>query len=557
MRTLAPFALRRRWGAALAACALALTACSKEPEAAAIPPLPTFALREVVAPMIAELQAKVDAADAAERASWGPLPAELDEQVGGLVTFLSTARSNMADAAFEDIARLGNHAIDALIQIYQADGTSLDDKRSCLRLLGELDSPLTARFLSTVVGSEREALLRAVASWKLARLDYDMPVLALIKQLKYEKDAEALDYHAKALAAQGNFAGLAPLTVLVGQQGPDGPANQTLWQIGSDAGYDNPYDLIDAWHSADPSLTAAEPHSDRFRLSLWTWIQVFTEFQLRGVDDGRYIITDLGAECAAEVASALHDTNRYVRVHVAQSLGRMGRRGESAAPQLAQAIGDPFAGAAAVEALGEVCSTRRFDRKPAFDAFPAIETCTLPGRDLGLQLSAVRALGSLGDPRGLPILKAYSTPDQIPEFRQAALEGLVLLSDLEPNPHTALASVDALVRQAQGQELDVGSTMRALLDWMQRGYMSASPPATQSEATGENAPQGEPNPRLALFDAALQDWNQLEPNAFVPPTAEENAARKRDRLKLVESLIRDLRALEPEKPDSDNKIETH
>lgn len=541
----------RRWGLFAATCALAFTACSKEPTVAAIPPLPTFALRDVVDPMLAELQAKVAAADAAERASWGAVPEDLDAEARGLVTFLSTARSNMADAAFEDIGRLGNHAIDALIRVYEDEATSIDDKRSCLRLLGELDSPLTARFLSTVVVSEREALLRAVASWKLARLDYDMPVLALIKQLKYEKDAEALDYHAKALAAQGNFAGLAPLTVLVGQQGPDGPANQTLWQIGSDAGYDNPYDLLDAWRSADPSLTATEPHSERFRLGLWTWIKVFTEFQLRGVDDGRYIITDLGAESADEVATALHDTNRYVRVHVAQSLGRMGRRGESAAAELAQAIGDPFAGAAAVEALGEVCSVRRFDRAPAFDAFPAIETCTLPGRDLGLQLSAVRALGSLGDLRGLPILKAFSNPDQIPEFRQAALEGLVLLSDLEPDPRTALAAVDALVRQGQSQDLDVGSTMRALLDWMQRGYMSAAPPAAAGDTPAE------PSARFGIFDNALKAWNALEPNAYVPPTAEENAARKRDRLNLVQDLIRDLRALEPTQPDKAIKIETH
>lgn len=508
---------------------LLVLGCAEEPPPQAqLPPLPAFELRDVVQPRIAELQARVAELDAAERVSWGPVPDELAEQVEGLVTFLTSAKGALIDAAFEDAQRLGPHALAPLIALYDAEASAepaRDRQRSILRIAGEYDVPDAARFLVRVATTDSDPLLRSTASWKLTRLDQDVVLPLLIKQLKYEKDAEAVAWLARALATQGNYAGLYPLTVLVGRQGPDGSANVALWEIAGAAGYANPFELRYAWDAGDPALRA-EPRSAHFELELWNWIQVFTEFQLRGVDDGRYIITDLGAESVDEVAKALHDTNRYIRVHVAQSLGRMTRRGEDAADELAAALGDPIVAPYAAEALGEVCSTRHFKRKPGFDAYPPLASAALPGRDPGLQLSALRALGGLGEPRALDTLRAFAAPTAAPEFRQAALEGLVLSSDLLADPAEVRTHLHALIEHCQDPYVDAGSSMRAMLDWMQRMRAAEQPDGVAA-----------PTPRFTLLDTALTRWEAWAPSPYVPPTTAENDARRSARLAIVVALL--------------------
>lgn len=527
-------------GAAL--CAALLVACAEEPAPPpALPALPTFELREVVQPRIVALEKEVAALDAAERASWGTAPEDLAEQAAGLVTFLMSAKGAMVDAAFEDAQRLGPHAIEPLVERYREEGVPVDERRTILRLLGEYDVPDAARFFAEVAGSDPEPLLRSTASWKLAGLGQDLAVPALLRQLKYEKDDEAVAWLARALAAQGNFAGLAPLGVLVGRQGTEGSANVALWEIAANAGYANPFDLRVAWEGGDPALRRDE-RSPGFELAVWNWIFVFTEFQLRGVDDGRYVLTDLGQESAAGIAAALHDSNRYIRVHVAQSLGRMARRGEDAASELAQALGDPILAPYAAQALAEVCSTRHVKRAPTFDAYPPLASAALPGRDPSLQLSALRALGVLGDARALETLRTFATPDAAPpEFRQAALEGLLLSSDLVADEGELHQHLKALSVQCLDPYVDAGSSLRAMLDWLRREHAAVAPPYL---APGEVAPEQPPADaaRFALFDEALTRWNAWAPNPYVPPPVEENVARTAARLAIVTALVDALEA---------------
>jgi hypothetical protein len=74
----------------------------------------------------------------------------------------------------------------------------------------------------------------------------------------------------------------------------------------------------------------------RLRLDTWRWISQLSgeHFQLRGVDDARIVLSQLGSWATGPLTEALHDADVYVRVHVAQCIERMGPRGLAAGPEL-------------------------------------------------------------------------------------------------------------------------------------------------------------------------------------------------------------------------------
>ena len=520
------------------ALGLLTPSCSEAPPppATALPALPEFELRDVVAARIAALEAEL----AAEPVPTDTAPDDLAEQVAGLVTFLTSAKGSLVDAAFEDVQRLGPVAVEPLVALYreelvraaEASDTETERRRSILRLLGDLDTPASAAFLAEVASTERSALLRSTASWKLAGLGQDFVVPELLKQLTYEKDPDAVVWLVRALAAHGNYSGLSALNVLVARQGPDGPANVALWELARAAGYADPFELRFAWDAGDPALEV-QGRSKRYELALWRRMQTFTEFQLRGVDDSRNILSSLGRESATTLAAALHDENRYIRVHVAQSIGRMIRRGEEAAPMLAAALGDPIVAPNAAEALAEVSSTRHFERPPGFDAYPPLAFAALPGRAPGLRLAAVRALGVLGDARALGTLRELAQPGETPELRQAALEGLVLSSDLLDEEAEVHDHLRALGAHLDDPYVDPGSSLRAMLDWLQREHAAAALPLGAPDA--EDVPP--PSARFTVLAEALDRWNAWAPNPYVPPTSAENAARRAARLAIVAATV--------------------
>ena len=77
-----------------------------------------------------------------------------------------------------------------------------------------------------------------------------------------------------------------------------------------------------AWRGARPLHARAGPAPRE----LWRLVSDLSgeHFQLRGVDDARFILSRLGPWSAAEFAAALEDDDPYVRLHVAQVLERMG-----------------------------------------------------------------------------------------------------------------------------------------------------------------------------------------------------------------------------------------
>lgn len=499
-----------------------LSACAEAPPAppTAPEPFPAFELHDVVGPKIQALEETL----AAETTPLPEAPADLDEQVEGLVLFLTSARGSMVDAAFDDAKRLGGLAVAPLYALYLDTARLPDERRSALRLLGELRTPSAIQILAEIAGKDPEPAMRSLAAWKLGTAGDDSIVPALLRALKYEKEAEVVPWLARSLAVHGNYAGGEALRVLANWQGAGGEAWVHLMQITADAAFgDTPADadaLLTAWETGDPEgrLQLTRSHSNGWRLALWRWVEVFEEFQLRGVDDGRYILSQMGPDAAAELIEALHDENRYVRTHVAQALGRMGPRGRGAAVTLAAGLGDSFLAPYAAEALGAVSALPRVSeleiatRTPlaplALDARTVLEDCTRVGRDPGLRLAGVRALGTLGDPAAAERLELLARESDFPELQQAATESLAYIGQGQ-------RVAPRLIAYARRQDLDPGTSLRALRFWLGEADRAGEPWATDAVAA----------------------WDALAPSPYAAPTAAEDQDRRAARLALLEAAL--------------------
>lgn len=357
-----------------------------------------------------------------------PLDPEMIEFRDGLVGMV-ISDPRYLEAAAEDVVAAATELAPAMA----AGLRELDRPAEELKVLAQFARSAphadTAAALAELFAGHDDPTVRAFASWALipaAGLEGSgAAVPALLRRLKYEKEAVALLWAARALAAHDNLSGLPTLAAIAGAgREASAEANQQLYEVvrlatgRDDVTAEDADRLMADWAAGRRSRASAAPTS--LRGETWRLISDLSgeHFQLRGVDDARFILSRLGPWAATELGAALEDDDEYVRLHAAQVLERMGPRGRGAAPSLELALydsSDGVAGAAA-EALASVA--------------PATAGATLAARLSGappheVRVALIRSLGRTDAPPVELLLTAFEAEGAPADLRLAAAEGLI------------------------------------------------------------------------------------------------------------------------------------
>lgn len=385
-----------------------LCACSKPAEKA-----PSYELRAVSQAAIAAAP-KPPAQPAPER--------ELLERTRGAIADRAQMQGKLRALALADIAATPEAAIAAADALLSDAAASDESRRSALEVLGGIDSPAAARALAKRVDiqTSHAPWIRATAAFELGRQSFDGIVPEMCAQLKYETDGETVVWIAALLGKHRNFCGLDGLRVLAANgltPEVQDHARAMLAQLASDAGFADADALYAAWNSPDPERKVPrEEPSPELRAEIWRRVAALGVFDLKLVDDARFVLSRSPWWVVDVLTQALHEEAPHLRTCVAQSLERMGARASSACPALVQALEEPRMAPAVATALAAIGCT---------DALEPLVRATQPGHDAELRHSAARALAVLGGQRAIDTLSELLAKADTPDLRQTAAESLV------------------------------------------------------------------------------------------------------------------------------------
>lgn len=451
--------------------------------------LPEFELRAVVE----DAQSNAEDAPAVEG-----FATSNREELEGLIQ-LTASTPSLLESARIDMMRWSPGVWGALRDI------ALDVERSDQVRAAAIDLFVTSEArasdeLFALLSESDTAWVRARAAWRLSEEGPDHLVPGLVRRLRYETDHEVVIWLAMALARQDNLAGLDGLSAIAANAASPSRAGAEaqLRVLRERYGLATDSALRAAWElPAQERGFPAEPRSAQFRRAVWSWVARFEEFQLRGVDDARFVLERLDEEAASVLGEALHDEDVYTRVHSAQCLQRMGRRGLPAGPELLAAFAEPQLAPYAAMALGHVGPPQAEERLVA-----CLEADSAPA----LRLACARALGylqTLTPERARAVLAPWLAHESI-ELAQAASESLLRR---DPNANDVALRLAEFLEDAR---VDPGSSERALRDWL------------------ANIQELE----------VLEAWEAAGGPAERPSTVEETRSRLKARRALVEGLAR-------------------
>ncbi|HIK59510.1 MAG TPA: hypothetical protein EYF98_02325 [Planctomycetes bacterium] len=491
-----------RW-AWVTGCVLALAGCGggSDPE-----PAPAPELGPVVIERLADLERQLGTPEDLP----GLKPEEVEE-VDGLVTMLASSKGALREVPLEAIREdVGPAAIGRLSEHLADSARKTALRLAAAELLGALDHPRAAEVLMRQIEQAREPWMRSWCAWYLGDTNQDQAVPRLLRRLRYEKDPATFLWLGRALLNFHNYGGLAALEDLA-TRGEDDNQRRTaaeLLQAAAERAGVEPSQLAGLWASQRAEELPQPTPSLRLRHEIWKLVNELSEahFQLRGVDDARHVLSNMGPWVAREIAPALGDTDAHVRLHTAQVLERMGPRAVSSGPALLAALADPSLAPAAAEALGRV------GHPPAV---PALAARSAPGQAHELRVAALRALGRTGLAEGLPSLRAAFQPDTEPtDLCQAAATALVLLDAGDEVAHWLTQQLTDPLADGEGAEL-------ALETWLWRG--------SEAERKG--------------FVAALEAWRAAAGPPGVIPSLDQVRQRLNERGQLLKKLLPKLLAL--------------
>ncbi len=455
---------------ALVALALTGAACgpSTESEAPAEASAPTFETAVVVERAVTELTLRLEAEERRAAELRGEPAADLEDRTLGLVSVAAGRDKNLARVAQEEVRQLGAHAVPHLMQVVADEDEAWGDasRAAAVQLLASLDGPAAAEVLAATLEGSAPGWLKSLCAWQLGETTQDWLLPRLLLRLKYETDPQTVVWLARTLGRFDNYAGVDGLAGLLGsdEEGVRNEAYGVLAELLERTGSADVDALRRAWWSGDAGAPAAgaEP-SVRRQLETWRAIHALREWQLRGVDDARFVLARMGPWAAERLGRALTDEDPYVRIHSGQCLERMGPRGRVAAPRLVAALNDPHQAAQAAAALGGVCAgAAESDPERAAEVFGELAPRLGPEHPLELRMAAARSLGLVGDERARPPLAMLLAESEPIDLRAAAAEGLVRLG-----PTVADApAVRLLAELMSSPAIDPAVPERALHDWL-------------------------------------------------------------------------------------------
>jgi HEAT repeat protein len=327
-------------------------------------------------------------------------------------------------AALEDLKQLGDAVVPALKDELVATDDDASQRAIAVEALGEIATVAAVETLLDRLERARrevdpEPWVRAHCAWRLPLAAADWARGRLLLALKYETDYETVIWLARTLEASGSLAGAVGLDVIAHGKEPERAAEATsVLQSWADArGVADPAALLAAYRAgAFVDRDEPVPPSTRARLATWKRIAALAEWQLRGVDDARFVLVDSGPSTVAALAKSLHDENRYVRVHSAQVLERMGPRAKGSFDALVDALRERELAPQAARALGALGDVH---------ARAALADRLAPTERFELRVAAARALAELGAEGVVAALEPCLAPETPPDLRRAAASALL------------------------------------------------------------------------------------------------------------------------------------
>ena len=478
--------------------ALVCAACS-EAEAP-----PAYEHRAVVAPAILRLEQEIAAAHSESEAA-----TEVDpEHARGLVTMLASAGPRERELPLEEVELLGEAAAEPLLELIGEGVLEPNDRAAAIELLGRAGGERAADALLALVRTDPEPWVRSHAAWQLGGVGIDRVVPNLVLHLRYEKSSDVVVWVCRALARLGSFAGVPVLRELEGDpvRTPEARALAAaeLSNMATELGFGDGAALALTREIADPDGRLPEPEpSPGLQLATWRLIAQLSgeHFQLRGVDDARFVLSRLESWAAEPLAAALREDDMWLRVHAAQCLERMGPRAMSAGPALVEALADPTLAPQAARALGELYW-------PA--AGPQLARLLEARHPHELRVAGARAVGRLRVAEALSTLEFVLGDTREPQdLRQAAAEALVEMGAGDGAARTLLSFLeDPLADRAAAEQ--------ALGRWL----------AARQDDAGR---------------AVFERWDELgRSNTYPAPTLEEVETRMVERARLVRQQLGEL-----------------
>ena len=403
-----------------AALAVLLGACAPEtPEGPVLDVLDALAapvFEQRVAQRIAQFEARLrDAQEEREVASRVPEEGELLS----LVEFFQSSRGRMRNVPLAEAALMGDAALPELRAMNGDESLSGDARNAALHLAYGVGTPAALEAVVEVLESAGEPWRRRYAAWLLGQTDDDRFLLRMLLPLRYEKDGATVCWLAEALACHGNYSGLEGLANIVSQGGAGGElarAKQGELVASAVVGLETVAALEGVWSSSESHEKLDHQPSDALQLAAWNELAELSSerFQLRGVDDARFVLCRTGPWGARLVAEALTDADAFVRLHAAQVLERMGARARPVVAAMHPLLRDSRTSHAVAEALGAI---------GAPESLPLLLAALRAHRPHELRVAAAQALGRFGDPAAASELRRLMEDDASPTDLRLAGRG--------------------------------------------------------------------------------------------------------------------------------------